>query len=214
MAQSRKSEKPRAENRFYYAAKISEYQFKKVLMSFVLDEPVAVAAQKIALSANSINAIHAKLRHFFTELGVFQDIYKGGDPEAGTEQGEDYEGFEFRLLDFHLKRIRTKRRAKAVAMSEIDYHWTESFWRFHYSILSEGRKSDAVERMMYSHLLAHIRLCGPVGAPPHHLKESARLQKAQFHQRLIWLERNAPSFKDAGTRQALRDFREIDEGRD
>jgi hypothetical protein len=208
MARRSKSETKHLRNRFYHSAKISEYQFKRVLWSFVLDEPVAEAAKHIDLSANSINAIYAKLRVYFTALGVFKDIYEGGDPKEGTPKGEDYEGFEFRLLSFHLERAKGKRRMKDVQIGEINYNWNESFWRFHYSILTDGRPSEAVHRMMYAHLLAQIRLCGPVGAPPKNLEESARLNDEHFKQRIRWLERNSPAFKDEASRTALREFRE------
>jgi hypothetical protein len=76
MARRSKSAMKRPANRFYHSAKVSEYQFKRVLWSFVLDEPVAEAAKRMALSANSINAIYAKLRTYFTELRVFKDLQK------------------------------------------------------------------------------------------------------------------------------------------
>lgn len=202
-----KSSAKRPANRFYRSAKVSEYQFKRVLWSFVLDEPVAVAATKIDLSANSISAIFSKLRVFFTQLGVFEDIYKDGDPNEGTAKGEDFEGFEYRLLSFHLQRAKDKRRMKPTRLDEPDYNWCESFWRFHYSVLTEGRHSDAVNRMMFSHLLAQIRLCGPIGQPPHDLEKGARLNRFHFAQRLLWLERNASAFKDSAARETLRDAR-------
>ena len=46
-------------------AKISNYQFKKVLWRFTLDDPVAEATRHVRLSANSIDAIYTKLRRFF-----------------------------------------------------------------------------------------------------------------------------------------------------
>lgn len=208
MIKPSKSPTRRQGNRFYHSAKISEYQFKRVLWSFVLDEPVAEAAKHIDLSANSIGAIYWKLRKFFTELGIFEDIYRGGDPKDGTPKGEDYEGFEFRLLSFHLQRVKDKRRMKRTTLDEVDYNWCESFWRFHYSILTDGRVSDAVNRMMYAHLLAQIRLCGPVGAALQKREEGMRLNHHHLNQRLLWLERNAPNFRDQHARQELRAARE------
>lgn len=194
-------------NRFYHSAKISEYQFKRVLWSFVLDEAVADAAKHIDLSANSINALYGKIRRFFTELGVFEDIYRGGDPKSGMPEGEDLEGFEHQLIGFHLQRVKDKRRMKPTNLDEVDYHWCESFWRFQYNVLKGDRASDAVSRMMFAHLLAQIRLCGPVGLPAQRRKEGLLLNVHHLNQRLLWLERNAPAYRDPDSRVALRDIR-------
>lgn len=211
MAKSEKAKPKRRSKPLYFSAKISDYQFRKVLWHFVLDDPVAVAAKHIDLSANSINAIYIKLRVFFTELGVFEDIYKGGDPRDGTEKGEDFEGFEYRLLSFHLQRVKDKRRQRDTSLDEVDYNWCESYWRFHYSVLTDGRPSNAVQRMMYVHLLAHIRLSGPVGSRPQNLSESVDLNQKHLNQRLLWLERNAPAFRDKGSRIKLRELRRTDD---
>lgn len=210
MARKPRSSTKYPANRFYHSAKVSEYQFKRVLWAFVTEEPVAEAARRIRLSANSINAIYGKLRVFFTELGVFYDIYKGGNPRDGTEDGEDIEEFEHKLLTFHLQRIRDKRRMKGVELGEVDHHWCESHWRFQYNVMSEGRPSDAVLRMMFSHLMAHIRASGPIGQPPRSREASAILSLCQFQQRVLWLERNAPAFRDATARAELREIRRDD----
>lgn len=196
----------RPANRFYHGAKISEYQFKRVLMGFVRDEPVAVAARHIRLSANSINAIYGRIRAYFTKLGVFEDIYRGGDPRDGTDGGENLEEFELRLISFHLERIRRKRRTPDTSLDETDYHWCESHWRFQYHVMTEGRPSEAIHRMMYTHLLAYIRSCGPIGQPSHN-RNLRDLTLQQRNQRIAWLERNAPMFKDERSRLALRDIR-------
>jgi hypothetical protein len=181
-----------------------------VLWSFVIDEPVADAALRTGLSANSIQAIYARLRVFFTDVGLFLDIYEGGDPRDGTPKGEDMEGFEYRLIPFHFKRMKAKRRVRETQVSEVDYHWNESFWRFHFSILQTARptQTEAIHRMMYAHLLAMIRLCGPVGAPPRKKDGGRRLARCQLVHRLLWLERNAPDFSDEKSREALREIRE------
>lgn len=208
MAKKANSQTKRVANRFYASSKISEYQFKRVLWSFVRDEAAAKAARHMTLSANSIDAIYGKLRAYFTELGLFYDIYQGGDPRDGTARGEDFEGYEVRLLAFHLDRMKGKRRMKATMLDEVDYNWCESAWRFPYTVLSEGRSSEIVDRMMFAHLLAHIRLCGPVGRKPVKLEESGLLDRQQFEQRLLWLERNAPGFRDEHIRADLREIRE------
>ncbi len=55
MARAAKSKARRCSNRLYRSAKISEYQFKRVLWSFVMDEPAAHAAQHIDLRARLEN---------------------------------------------------------------------------------------------------------------------------------------------------------------
>ena len=200
MKRSAKSPANRPANRFYSAAKISEYQFQRVLRAFVAEEPANEAARKIALSANSIDALYRKLRVYFTELGVFYDIYEGGDPEKGTRYGPDFEEFERRLIAFHLERTSRKRRMKATRLDEIDYNWCESIWRFHYSILTQGRPSEAITRMMTEHLKAHILLCGPVGQPPRNREQSRKLSEQQRNQRLLWLRRNAPAYRSGRSR--------------
>ena len=207
MAPCRKSRMKRPANRFYYSAKVSEYQFKRVLWAFVLDQPVAEAARHIDLSANSIAVIYQKVRVYFTELGVFEDIYRGGDPRSGTSEGEDMEGFEYQLLSFHLQRVKSKRRQKTTTLDEVDYNWCESTWRFHYYTLTDGRSSDTVYRMMFSHLIVYLKLCGPIGLLPIKTKISLSLQYHQMMQRVIWLERNSIRTKDASMRNLLREFR-------
>lgn len=206
MARSAKSAKRQPANRFYHSAKISEYQFKRVLWSFVRDEPVAVAAEHIALSANSINAIYHKIRVYFTALGVFEDIYQGRDPQEGSTRYD--EKFEFHLLGFHIARAKRKRRTKDTAPDEVDYNFCESLWRFHYDQMMGGRSTEAVYQMMYAHLLGHIRLSGPVGLPVQKTPESASLERRQLEQRLLWMERNAPGFRDETSRATLREIRE------
>ena len=62
--------------------------------------------------------------------------------------------------------------------------------------------------MQYAHLLAQIRLCGPIGLPPRNLERGADLDKHHFNQRLLWLERNSPPFSRDDARAQLRDYRE------
>lgn len=209
MGQPQNSKAASTGNRLYRAAKVSEYRFKRVLWSFVIDEPVADAAQRTGLSANSVQAIYARLRVFFTDVGLFLDIYAGGDPRDGSPEGEDMEGFEYRLIPFHFKRMKAKRRVRETQVTEIDYHWNESFWRFHFSILQTARptQTEAIHRMMYAHLLAMIRLCGPVGAKPRNRRKALQLQIQQLDQRALWLARNAPEFSDEQSRAQLNELR-------
>ncbi|MDJ0387336.1 hypothetical protein QMO56_04340 [Roseomonas sp. E05] len=207
VAASRKSKTAQPANRFYRSAKLSEYQFKRVLWSFARDEPAGEAARQMTLSANSIDALYSKLRIFFTELGVFTDIYEGRNPEDGTPLGEDMEGYELRLIAFHLERVSRKRRMKPTRIDEVDYNWCESRWRFEYHILAEGRPSEGLYRMMFSHLLAHIRVSGPVGGELRNRDRSEALMEEQLDQRLAWLERNAPAFRDEASRSELRRLR-------
>ena len=82
----------------YFSSKISDYQFKKILWCFACDLSATEASRQIRLSVNSINSIYMKLRVYFTEAGLFRDFY---DPSLD----EPDESYEFRLLDYHLKRI-------------------------------------------------------------------------------------------------------------
>lgn len=206
-----KAAKAKSRNRsepLYFSAKISDYQFRKVLWHFVLDQSAQHAARHINLRANSISAIFTKLRVFFFDLGLFTDIYNGGDPREGTGI-EGRELYEFELLDFHLKRRAAKRGRVDCAMDEPDYHFGESHWRFGYVDLMEGRGSEAAPRMMYAHLLELIRRCGPVGARPRNRMEGKRLMVRQIDLRALWLERNSARYRSEDNRDFLRSIREI-----
>lgn len=210
MARAGKSKTAKAANRFYRAAKISEYQFKRVLWAFVQDEPVAEAARHIALSANSINAIYTKLRKFFFEYGLFRDLYKGGDPRQGLST-PGFEDVEHLILLFHLKRVKEKRGKLDSAMDAPDYHFAESNWRFDFHDLKKERGPDAVYRMMYANLLEFIRRFGPVGGPPPtsaQFREGRVLALEQLDRMILWLERNSVKFRSPEERQALRQLRE------
>lgn len=200
-----KTQTKRGRNRLYRSAKISAYQFKRVLWAFVLEDPAAHAASHIDLSANSINAIYGKLRTYFYEAGLFTDIYQGGDPREGSTLAE--EEFERRLIEFHIRRAGSKRGIDDAPEGPA-YHFAESHWRFHYAVMNEGRPSEALHRMMIAHLLEMIRCCGPVGAPPTNTKAGLRLALKQMDQRLLWMERNAPMSHVYSSRYELRTLRE------
>lgn len=200
--------KPKARpRRLYFSAKISDYQFKKVLWHFVLDQSAAEAAKQITLSANSISAIYTKLRKFFFEVDVFRDIYKGGDPRDGIDT-PDMERFEFNVLDFHLKRVAAKHGRLDSPMDEPDYHFSESYWRYGYARLMREQQPEAIPRMMFAHLMEMVRCCGPVGAPPVRLAEGKRLRQQHVDQQLAWLERNAARFRDPKYRAEIRAIRD------
>lgn len=201
-----KSTTKRARNRLYHAAKISEYQFKRVLWSFVREEPAAKAARHIRLSANSISTLYGKLRVYFYEAGLFTDIYEGRDPGEGSRLAGNE--FERRLIDFHFARVGAKRGLDEKRGGP-PYHFSESHWRFHYAVLAEGREPDAIHRMMFNHLMEIILCCGPVGAAPKNRKQGHQIALRQFDQKLLWLERNAAAFKNERTRAEIRSIREI-----
>jgi len=177
--------------RLYYASKISEYRFRKILWYFVQDRSATETALELGLSPNSIVAIFRALRIYFTEVGLFFDIYSGGDPR---EHVGDNESFELRLLAFHLGRVRDKRGLKS-EWGQVDYHLAESYWRFHLAILMDQRPSEQVRAMMLSHLLEIIRICGPVGRKPVNRKAGLLAVMRQMDQRTLWLERNSRSFR-------------------
>lgn len=204
MPRAARSQTKRGRNRLYRSAKISEYQFRRVLWSFARDEPAAQAAQHIALSVNSISAIYAKLRVYFYEAGLFVDIYQGDDPREGSTLAEPE--FERRLIAFHIARAAAKRGIDDRPEGQA-YHFAESHWRFHYAVMNDGRPSEALHQMMFTHLLGMIRCCGPVGAQPTNRKAGLQLALRQMDQRILWMERNAVQFSASSERKMLKSIR-------
>ncbi|EJJ27311.1 hypothetical protein [Rhizobium sp. CF142] len=209
MAKPAKAKSARRSKPLYHSAKISDYQFKKALWHFVLDDTAAETARHINLSINSISVIWGKLRKFFFEVGLFMDIYQGGDPADGSALAEPE--FERRLIEFHLKRSAAKRGLNSPP-SEPDYHFAESHWRFHFAIMNEGRATEAVHAMMFGHLLEIIRICGPVGSKPLNQKQGLLAVFRQMEQRLLWMERNSQDYRLPTRRRELRSIREIQHG--
>lgn len=210
MKRATKAKSARSGGTLYFAAKISDHQFKRVLWHFTLDHSAREAARHIRLSANSINAIYAKLRAFFFDHGLFLDIYRGGDPRAGLK-AEGWERSEWELLDFHLKRVAAKRGSLDGAMDAPDHHFSESYWRHNYVILIGNRNTGTIHRMMYAHLFAFVRRFGPVGKAgtiaPAERQEGLRLATVQMDQIALWLERNSAIFRDEADRRLLRQIR-------
>ena len=206
-AKSRRTRRP-----LYFAAKISDYQFRKVLWHFTLDHSAREAARHIALSANSITTIYAKLRQFFFDYGLFNDPYKGGDPRAGLPY-QDFEDVEYLILAFHLDRVKQKRGSLDCRMDEPDHHFAESNWRFDYLALRSERGIEFAERRMYATLLRFIRRFGPVGAKDKptvrdRLAGSAFALDLMFES-VLWLERNSAKFRDPEKRAELREMRDV-----
>jgi len=205
--------KTRRAKPLYRSSKISEYKFKRVLWSFVLDEPVAHAASHIALSANSINAIYAKLRKFFFAYGLFRDPYRGRDPREGFDV-ENVEDAEYYMLRYHLGRVASKRNRLDAPLNGPDFHFAESCWRFDFSMLEVERGPHLVQRLMYQNLMEFIRRFGPVGAKsepsPQERREGVRLAMEQLDRLVLWLERNSVKFRDPGEKAQLRALREPD----
>lgn len=208
--EARNLKKPRHRKRLYYAAKISDYHFRKVLWRFALDHSAEQTARHVRLSANSISLLHAKLRRFFFEAALFTDPYRGGDPTEGLR--EQFDLLEFHWLDFHLKRVAAKHGSLDTAGGTPDYHFAESCWRHGFEMLKAERGTDLVSRMMFENLLAFVRRLGPVGArrplTVAQRLEGSKLALQQFDQRIIWLERNSARFKDGQARAELRDMRD------
>jgi hypothetical protein len=197
---SKKEQPKRARRSLYHASKISEARFRKVLWHFAKDDTAAEAAQRTGLSINAVNTIFVKLRRFFTEAGMFTDVYQGGDPADGSPLAEIE--YERHLIEFHFARVQAKRGIGS-GQSEDD-HWCESHWRFHYAVLVGDRGSDALHHMMHRHLLEMVRRCGPVGRPPVNRREGLRLCLAQMDERIRWAERNSHRFNNPTSRSELR----------
>lgn len=210
MPRGTKSQTGRA-RRLYHSAKISPYQFKRVLWYFAIDATVAEAASHIDLSANSISALYTKLRKFFFDYALFRDPYHGRDPREGFEM-EGFKDIELLILLYHMRRFARKRGKLASPMVGPDYHFAESNWRFDYYALRVERGPAFVQRMMYGHLLEFVKRFGPVGSPrePTQAQREAGRDLAidQINRVTLWLERNSPRFKSAEERNALRSLRE------
>ncbi len=210
MAKQEKSKSGRRTRPLYFSAKISDYQFRKVLWNFTLDHSAAETARHVKLSANSISAIFAKLRRFFFEHRLFTDPYKGADPRDGLPH-EGYEDIEHLILTYHLKRVAKKHGALDCRMDEPDYHFAESNWRFNFHELKKQRGPELVQRMMYAYLLEFVRRFGPVGArnPPTLAvkRDGLLLALDQFDRMIVWLERNSGKFRSLDKRKNLRDLR-------
>jgi hypothetical protein len=206
VAAASKRETKRRAKRLYHGAKISDYQFKKVLWHFVLDESAVEAAQHISLSANSIGAIYGKLRQFFFDYGLFRDPYNGGDPRGGLST-EGFEDIEFAILTYHLKRVSEKR-----GQLHAPLHLGESSWRFNFVTLFDGREPETVRHMMYAHLLEFIRRFGPVGSPAGptnaHRVAGLNLVLEQLDGMALWMERYSAKFRDPAEKAKLKKFRD------
>lgn len=186
------------------ASKISAPVFRAVLKEFARDSTIAETAARTGLSANSIAALFGKLRVFFHAVGLFTEY----PAQALFGTADENPEYELELLTFHLKRIRAKRGLK-IRPGQPDYHFAESHWRFQYHMMTRQRADAPVHAMMAAHLLELIRLCGPVGAPPVNRTAGLMTIARQMDQRLLWLERNAPSFKSPEDRAMLRDIWKI-----
>ena len=192
----RTSQRPAPLRRY---AKISPYRFRKLLEHFVLDASTTDTARATRLSVNSVHTTFRQLRVFFFEVGLFQDFYAGQDPE--TYQS-DNPMFERDLLEFHLSRVSEKRGLKS-PVDEPPYHFAESCWRYDFKVLMDQRSSSDVRAMMLAHLLELLRLCGPLGGTPRNLESGGRAIMRQADQRILWLSRNAPDFRDPSVRAGL-----------
>ena len=181
--------------RLYRGAKISDYQFLKVLWHFALDSSAARASSQIDLSTNSITALYAKLRLFFAEVGLFTDPGRIGMFDGNEE-------FERRFLAFHLSRVSDKRGMRS-PQDGPDYHMAESHWRFHFHMLMTQRQTESVHAMMMAHLTELVRLCGPVGTKPVNPMSGSLALLRQMDQRALWLERNALDFRSPEQRAEL-----------
>lgn len=195
----------------YFASKISDYQFRRVLWHFARDDSAQEAARHVRLSETSIGAIYTKLRAFLFDIGLFLDIYKGRDPRDGLGD-PDAELYEFNLIDFHLERVARKHGALDSAMDAPDYHFAESCWRQRYRDIVRERDADAAQRAMFADLLEFVRRFGPVGGKnkPTAVKRLAglRLALAQQDRLLLWIERNASRYRDPAHRALIRQMRE------
>ena len=202
---SKKAKAKRASRPLVHAAKISDYRFRRVLGHFVRDSTAVDAGRDVRLSTNSVAAIYRKLRVFFFEVGLFLDFYDGKDPLIFES---DNPVFEKALLEFHFARLRRHHGFRS-PLSEPPYHFAESCWRYDFHIMMNERPADSVHNMMERHLLEIIRQCGPVGLPPRNRRMGMESVMRQADERIDWVRRNAPGFRDENTRDRLRFIRSI-----
>ena len=195
MAKAENAKSRRRARPLYFSAKISDYQFKRVLWHFVLDHSAAEAAKHVKLSANSIGAIYAKLRKFFFDYGLFNDPYKGGDPREGLPY-EGFEEVEEGILLFHFLRTKEKHGALDSPLANSFHHLAETNWRFDYLGLRNHRPDELVDRKMYADLMLFIRCFGPVGGKDIPTLEDriagTQLALEFIHESVLWRRRNAP----------------------
>ncbi|MCW2308944.1 hypothetical protein [Rhodobium gokarnense] len=169
------------------------------------DHSATETARQTGLSLNSVHAIFRKIRVYFYEAGLFTDFYGGQDPLAYES---DNPLLEFQLLEFYLKRHRTKMGLRSPT-TEPPYHFAESCWRYDFHVMMKERRSEQVYDMMLAHLVEIIRICGPVGRKPENRALGLRAVMRQMDGRILWLERNAPGFRQDHRRAALREIRAI-----
>ena len=214
---SKKSKSKRREQPLYFAAKISDYQFKRLVWHFVLDDSAAETARHVRLSANSIASVYAKLRAFFYELGLFHDPYAGRDPRDGYAE-EGYDDIELMRLRYHLARVAKKRGRLDAPLHGPDHHFAESHWRFDFEPLAQERGHEAVQPMMYNHLMEFVRRFGPVGkqmpVSQKARREALELVDEQLNRLILWMERNSVHFRDPHDREALKVMRTVDAASD
>lgn len=196
------SKKRRGGSRLYYAAKISDYRFRKVLWHFVRDHTATETARATGLSLNSVNDLYRKIRVYFYEAGLFMNFY-GGTGWASYDPQADKE-FEHLLLSFHRNRLRSRRGVRETP-GQPNYHLAESWWRLDFAMILRERASDAVYDMMTGQLLSVIRVAGPVGRKPGNLSARRRMIAQLVDQKILWLQRNAPGFADDKSRVSLED---------
>lgn len=195
MTGRKKAKAKRRTRPLYHSAKISDYRFKKVLWHFVRDHTTAQTAKGTGLSVNSVHAIFHKVRVYFYEVGLFQDIYEGKTPYL-SDTSEPV--FGRALQEFHAQRHRAKRGLKAPD-NEPDYHFAESYWRYDYHITERERTSEALHDMMLAHLLEIIHACGPIGTKPENQHAGLLAILRQMDQRMIWFLNNSVHLKPSTT---------------
>jgi hypothetical protein len=193
---------PTSNQTLYRSAKISDHTFRQVLGHFVRDHTAAETARQTGLSHNSIHAIFHKLRVYFTQTGLFLDIYAGQELDK-FDIGDP--AFERLLLDYHFTRIRSKRGVRCPPNSSVDYHFAESYWRLGFKKMREQRPSEQIYSMMENNLVEIIRICGAVGGKPVNFEAGMEAVFHQIDKHLLWLKRSAPNYSAPHLREQIDD---------
>lgn len=210
MRSTRQLKNAKSANRLYRGAKISEYQFRRVLRAFAGDVPPTQLAQRMTLSLNGIAGIYQRLRAHYVEIGIFRDFYRDNYPNGApnNEAINGFEAYEHALLSFHLARISRMRGVKPEP-GTVDHHFCESCWRFGFVPFFKDRPAEPVNEMIFSELMTYVRVGGPVGTPAPNLWAIKAHQIAFADKKAAWLERNSNEFNAEGLRAALRSFRSL-----
>ncbi|WP_298821456.1 hypothetical protein [uncultured Roseibium sp.] len=119
------------------------------------------------MSANSVTAFYQKTRHFFIEIGVYQNILQ--KPAVRNLNNNDID----LLRSYHLERMGMMR--SAIRSPSNESHLKESCWRALIGLQYFGQ-SEAWWQRIEDEQLRFIKGHGPIGGTPRLLGEALTSQ--------------------------------------